>query len=37
MRDHEPTKALMEAAGIAAVMATGLIAAIWFFWTHTPW
>jgi hypothetical protein len=37
MRDQEPTRALMEAAGVAFVMTTGIIAAFWFFWTRTPW
>lgn len=37
MRDHEPTKALMEAAGVAFVMTVGIIASIWFFWTNTVW
>jgi hypothetical protein len=37
MRDQEPTKALMEVAGVAFVMTVGIIGAIWFFWTSTPW
>lgn len=37
MRDLEPTKAFMEVAGLAIVLSIGIIASIWFFWTHTPW
>lgn len=37
MKDQEPTKALVEVTGVAFAMTVGIVAAIWFFWTNTPW
>jgi hypothetical protein len=37
MKDHEPTKALGEATGLAIVLMIGMIASLWYFWIRTPW